>query len=118
VRTLGGLVRGVQAARRGHRYPVPRPLPRRRPAAQADLPDLRRRTGQAPAQIDRLTAQVAQITRRTLAQAERVARNARRALGRRPGDGRLRRLVARLKETTAQTNQLLDQPASDCTATG
>jgi IS5 family transposase len=79
---------------------------------------LRRRTGQAPAEIDRLTAQVAAIARRTLAQAERVARNARRALGRRPGDGRLRRLVARLKETTTQTNQLLDQPASDCAAPG
>src|SRR6266487_3933725 len=39
VRTLGGLVRRVQAARRGHPYPVPRPLPRRRPAALADLPD-------------------------------------------------------------------------------
>ncbi len=39
----------------------------------------------------------------------RVARNARRALGRRPGDGRLRRLVARLEESTAQTHRLLEQ---------
>jgi transposase, IS5 family len=70
---------------------------------------LRRRTGQAPAEIDRLTAQVAAIARRTLAQAEQVARNARRARAKRPDDGRLRRLVERLEETTAATHRLLDQ---------
>jgi transposase, IS5 family len=70
---------------------------------------LRRRTGQAPAEIDRLTAQVAVIARQTVAQAEQVARNARRTLATRPGDGRLGRLVGRLDETTAATHRLLDQ---------
>ena len=44
-----------------------------------------------------------------MAQAEQVARNARRALATRPGDGRLVRLVGRLDETTAATRRLLDQ---------
>jgi transposase, IS5 family len=70
---------------------------------------LRRRTGQAPAEIDRLTAEVAAIARQTVAQAEQVARNARRTLATRPGDGRLGRLVGRLDETTAATRRLLDQ---------
>ena len=70
---------------------------------------LRRRTGQAPAEIDRLTAQVAAIARRTLVQAEQVTRNARRARATRPDNGRLRRLVCRLEETTAATHRLLDQ---------
>jgi hypothetical protein len=78
---------------------------------------LRRRTGQAPVEVDRLTAQVAAIARRTVAQGERVTRNARRALRRRPGDGRLRRLVARLEETATLTHRLLAQTASDCAAT-
>jgi IS5 family transposase len=109
VRTLGGLVRGVHA--RGAATHTP--FRDRSRAAGRRLKQisrtLRRRTGRAPAEIDRLTAQVAAIARRTLAQAERVARNARRTLGRRPGDGRLRRLVARLEETTTQTHRLLDQ---------
>lgn len=41
----------------------------------------RRRTGQAPAEIDRLTGEIASIARRALGQAPQVARNARRALG-------------------------------------
>jgi transposase, IS5 family len=44
-----------------------------------------------------------------VAQAEQVARNARRTLAKRPGDGRLGRLVGRLDETTAATRRLLDQ---------
>jgi transposase, IS5 family len=109
VRTLGGLVRRIHA--RGAATHTP--FRDRSRAAGRRLKQisrtLRRRTGRAPAEIDRLTAQVAQIARRTLAQAVRVARNARRALGRRPADGRLRRLVARLEEATAQTNRLLEQ---------
>ena len=67
VRTLGGLVRRVHA-----RGAATRTLFRDRSrAAGRRLKQisrtLRRRTGQAPAQIDRLTAQVAQIARRTLA---------------------------------------------------
>jgi IS5 family transposase len=70
---------------------------------------LRRRTGQAPAEIDRLTAEVAALARQTVAQAEQVARNARRGLAKRPGDGRLERLAGRLDETTAATHRLLTQ---------
>jgi transposase, IS5 family len=70
---------------------------------------LRRRTGQAPVEIDRLTAQVAAIARRALTQAERVGRNARRARAKRSSDGRLRRLVERLEEATAATRRLLAQ---------
>jgi transposase, IS5 family len=44
-----------------------------------------------------------------VAQAEQVVRNARRALAKRPGDGRLGRLVGRLDETTTATCQLLEQ---------
>jgi transposase, IS5 family len=44
-----------------------------------------------------------------VAQAEQVARNARRARATRPDDGRLRGLVARLEQTTAATHRLGDQ---------
>jgi transposase, IS5 family len=59
--------------------------------------------------VDRLTAEVAGIARRTLRQAERVARGARRAAARHPDDGRLVRLADRLDETTTVTRRLLDQ---------
>jgi transposase, IS5 family len=70
---------------------------------------LRRRTGWAPAEVDRLTAEVAGIARRTLRQAERVARGARRAAARHPDDGRLGRLADRLDETTTVTRRPLEQ---------
>jgi IS5 family transposase len=69
---------------------------------------LRRRTGVAMAEVDRLTAQVAGIARLSLCQVQVVARNARRALARRPGDGRLGRLVGELQETVTATARLLD----------
>jgi IS5 family transposase len=96
VRKLGGLVRRVKArgvASRTRFRDRGRAAGRRLKQISRTL---RRRTGQAPAEIDRLTGQVAGIARRTLGQAEQVARNARRTLGRRPGDGRLRRLLDRL----------------------
>jgi transposase, IS5 family len=109
VRTLGGLVRRVRrrgaATRTAFRD---RSRAARRRLWQISR-TLRRRTGQAPAEIDRLTAQVAAIARRTLVQAEQVARNARRARAKWPDDGRLRRLVGRLEETTAATHRLLAQ---------
>jgi IS5 family transposase len=61
------------------------------------------------AEVDHLTAQVAAIARRTLRQVQVVARNARRAGARRPGDGRLGRLVGELAETIAATERLLVQ---------
>jgi transposase, IS5 family len=109
VRKLGGLVRRVKgrgaAIRIGFRDRS-RSAGRRLKQISRTL---RRRTGQAPAEVDRLTAEVAGIARRTLGQAERVARNARRALGKRPGDGRLRRLLGRLEQTTTLTRRLLAQ---------
>jgi transposase, IS5 family len=109
VRKLGGLVRRVKArgaaSRTGFRDRS-RSAGRRLKQISRTL---RRRTGQAPAEVDRLTAEVAAIARRTLGQAERVARNARRARRARPKDGRLRRLVERLEETTSLTRRLLDQ---------
>jgi transposase, IS5 family len=109
VRKLGGLVRRVKAGgaatRTGFRDRS-RSAGRRLKQISRSL---RRRTGQAPAEIDRLTAEVAAIGRRTLRQAEQVARNARRARRARPGDGHLGRLVERLEETTTLTHRLLDQ---------
>jgi transposase, IS5 family len=109
VRKLGGLVRRIHgrgAATRTAFRDRSRSAGRRLKQISRTL---RRRTGQAPADIDRLTAQVAAIARRALAQAERVARNARRARAKRSSDGRLRRLVQRLEETTAHTHRLLAQ---------
>ena len=109
VRTLGGLARRLK--QRGAATRIP--FRDRSRAAGRRLKQisrtLRRRTGQAPAEIDRLTAEVAAIARQTVAQAEQIARNARRALATRPGDGRLGRLVGRLDETTAATHRLLAQ---------
>jgi len=70
---------------------------------------LRRRTGVAMGEVDRLTGEVARIARRSLRQVQVVARNARRARRRRPGDGRLGRLVGELEETIAHTERLLAQ---------
>jgi transposase, IS5 family len=70
---------------------------------------LRRRTGVAMAEVDRLTGEVARIARHTLEQMQVVAGNARRAVTRRPGDGRLGRLVGELDETIGQTHRLLAQ---------
>jgi transposase, IS5 family len=109
VRTLGGLARRIRgrgaATRTGYRNRSRAAGRRLRQISRT----LRRRTGQAPAEIDRLTAEVAAIARQSVAQAEQVARNARRALAKRPSDGRLGRLVGRLDETTAATRRLLAQ---------
>jgi IS5 family transposase len=109
VRKLGGLVRRVKdrgaATRTGFRD---RSRSAGRRLKQISL-TLRRRTGQAQAEVDRLTAEVAAIARRTLTQVERVAHAARRTRRVRPGDGHLGRLVERLEETTSLTRRLLDQ---------
>jgi IS5 family transposase len=70
---------------------------------------LRRRSGVAMAEVDRLTGEVARIARHTLREVQVVARNARRARRHRPGDGRLGRLVGELAETIAATERLLAQ---------
>jgi transposase, IS5 family len=60
-------------------------------------------------EVDRPTGEVARIARHTLRDVQVVARTARRARRRRPGDGRLGRLVDELEETIAATGRLLTQ---------
>jgi IS5 family transposase len=99
VRKLGGLVRRVKgrgAASRTRFRDRGRAAGRRMKQLARTL---RRRTGVAMGEVDRLTGEVAAIARQSLRQVQVVARNARRALARRPGDGRLGRLVGELEET-------------------
>jgi transposase, IS5 family len=106
VRKLGGLVRRVKARGAASRT---RFRDRGRAAGRRMkrlARTLRRRTGVAMAEVDRLTGEVAQIARHTLGQVQAVARNARRTLGRRPGDGRLGRLVGELQETIDANQRL------------
>jgi transposase, IS5 family len=110
VRKLGGLVRRVKG--RGGRCqpdPVPRPWPGRRPADEAAGPhaapahrggDGRGGPAHRPDRSDRAAH---------LGEVQVVARNGRRALTRRPGDGRLGRLVGELEETICATERLLAQ---------
>jgi IS5 family transposase len=109
VRKLGGLVRRIKgrgAASRTRFRDRGRAAGRRMKQLARTL---RRRTGVAMAEVDRLTGEVARIARQSLGQVQVVARNARRALARRPGDGRLTRLVGELEETISQTQRLLAQ---------
>jgi IS5 family transposase len=109
VRKLGGLVRRVKGrgvASRTRFRDRGRAAGRR---MQQLARTLRRRTGVAMGEVDRLTGEVAGIARQTLRQVQTVARNARRALARRPGDGRLTRLVGELDETIIHTGRLLAQ---------
>jgi transposase, IS5 family len=109
VRKLGGLVRRIKgrgAAGRTRFRDRGRAAGRRMKQLARTL---RRRAGVAMGEVDRLTGEVAQIARHTLWQVQVVARNARRARTRRPGDGRLGRLVGELEETIAATGRLLAQ---------
>jgi IS5 family transposase len=109
VRKVGGLVRrlkGRGAASRTRFRDRGRAAGRRMKQLARTL---RRRTGVAMSEVDRLTGQVAAIARQTLGEVRVVARNARQALARRPGDGRLARLVGELEETISQTQRLLAQ---------
>jgi transposase, IS5 family len=109
VRKLGGLVRRIKArgAASKTRFRDRGRAAGRRLTQLART--LRRRTGVAMAEVDRLTGEVAGIARQSLEQVLVVARNARRALARRPGDGRLGRLVGELDETIVQIQRLLAQ---------
>jgi transposase, IS5 family len=109
VRKLGGLVRRIKARGAASRT---RFRDRGRAAGRRMKQlarTLRRRTGVAMSEVDRLTGEVARIARRTLREVQVVAGNARRALARRPGDGRLGRLVGELDETITVTRRLLAQ---------
>jgi transposase, IS5 family len=109
VRKMGGLVRRVKG-----RGAVSRTRFRDRGRAAGRrmkqlARTLRRRTGVAMGEVDRLTGEVARIARHTLREVQVVARNARRARRHRPDDGRLGRLVGELEETIAATERLLVQ---------
>jgi transposase, IS5 family len=109
VRKLGGLVRRVKARGAASRT---RFRDRGRAAGRRMKQlarTLRRRTGVAMAEVDRFTGEVAQIARQSLREVQAVLRNARGGLARRPGDGRLGRLVGELDETIRQTQRLLAQ---------
>jgi transposase, IS5 family len=109
VRKLGGLVRRVKARGAASRTQF-RDRGRAAGRRMKQLArTLRRRTGVAMAEVDRLTGEVAAIARHTLRQVQVVARNARSGLARRPGDGRLGRLIGELQETIAATERLLAQ---------
>ena len=115
IRTTGGLVRRLKA-----RGVAPRTRFRDRGRAAGRrmrqlAQTLRRRTGLALDEVDRLTGQVAGLARQTLQDVQAVARNAHRALVRRPADGRLRRLVAELDQTIVATQRLLAQTAQRLT---
>jgi transposase, IS5 family len=109
VRKLGGLVRRIKARGAAGRT---RFRDRGRAAGRRMKQlahSLRRRGGEAMAEVDRLTGEVAGLARQTLGQVQAVVRNARRARRRRPGDGRLGRLVGELEETIGLTGRLLAQ---------
>jgi IS5 family transposase len=109
VRTVGGLVRRLKARGAGRRTAFrdrSRSAGRRmRQLAQT----LRRRTGVAIGEVDRLTAEVAGIARRTVGEVAAVQRAAHRATARRPGDGWLARLTGQLDRTVTLTGRLLGQ---------
>jgi IS5 family transposase len=109
VRTLGGLVRRLKArgaARRIAFRDRSRSAGRRlRQLAQT----LRRRSGVAMGEVDRLTAEVATIARQSLREVAAVGRAAHRASARRPGDGWLARLAGQLDQTVTLTGRLLWQ---------
>ncbi|HXQ57760.1 MAG TPA: transposase, partial [Actinomycetes bacterium] len=109
VRKLGGLVRRIKgrgAASRTRFRDRGRAAGRRMKQLARTL---RRRSGVAMGEVDRLTGEVATIARRTLREVQVVADNARRVRRRRPGDGRLARLVGELEETIIATQRLLAQ---------
>lgn len=109
VRKLGGLVGRIKAhggaTRTGFRDRSRSAGRRLRQLNQT----LRRRSGDAMAEVHRFTAELAQIATSTLQQAGGVAANARRALTRRGGRGRLVGLVGELEEVMAHTGRVLEQ---------
>jgi IS5 family transposase len=117
VRKLGGLVRRVKgrgAASRTRFRDRGRAAGRRMKQLARTL---RRRTGVAMAEVDRLTGEVAGIARRTLKQVQVLARNARWARRRRPGDGRLARLSANWRRPSPRPSGCWPRPTSALMAT-
>ncbi|MFF3249411.1 ISNCY family transposase [Streptomyces sp. NPDC002870] len=110
VRKLGQLVRRIKAAGAARRT---RFRDRSRSAGRRVKEisrTLRRRTGQAMGEIDRLTGEIATVARATLREVAAVETNARRTLGKRPS-GQLAHLLGELAESVAGTRRLLEQTA-------
>jgi transposase, IS5 family len=109
VAKLGGLVRRVKArgvAKRTAFRDRGRAAGRRmRRLAQT----LRRRSGQAMAEAQRVTGALARLASQTLREVAAVRRSIRQTLARRPGDGRLGQLVGELDATIGHTQRLLEQ---------
>ena len=109
VRKLGGLVRRIKgrgAASRTRFRDRGRAAGRRMKQLARTL---RRRTGVAMAEVDRLTGEVARDRAAHLAAGAGGGAQRPPGLARRPGDGRLGRLVGELEETIAATERLLAQ---------
>lgn len=70
---------------------------------------LRTRTGEGKAKVERLTAELAGLARTAARDAEGVLRNAARKLKEDPGNGRLARALAELKELLARSARVLYQ---------
>jgi transposase, IS5 family len=107
---LGGLVRRVKArgAARQTRFRDRGRAAGRRMRKLGQT--LRRRSGEAAmAEVQQVTAELARLASQTLRQVRPVWRNARRALRRRPQDGRLARLVGELEATMTHSRRLLAQ---------
>jgi len=111
VTTIGGLVRRLKAhgmASRTRFRDRSRSAGRRlRQLAQT----LRRRTGVAVGEVDRLTAELARIARHSVREVAGVQRAAHRTTARRPADGWARRLAGQLDQTVVLTQRLLRQTA-------
>jgi transposase, IS5 family len=109
VRKAGGLVRRIKARGAASRTAF-RDRGRAAGRRMRQLAhSLRRRSGNAMAEVDRLTGEVAGLARQMLREVQAVVRNTRRGLGHRPGDRRLGRLLGELQETMDHTDRLLGQ---------
>jgi IS5 family transposase len=72
---------------------------------------LRRRTGEAKEEVLAITGELAELATTALVEAKAVVRNARRALRRRCGEGKLRRMVDDLDMTIARVQRVITQTA-------
>lgn len=111
-RAVGAVGRAVARIKEAGGAPATKFRDRKRSAGKkmrAITGNIKRRTGERKTQVERLTADVAAIARKTLRDARRVLANAQRKLRCDPRNGRLRRWVAHLKELLALTERALYQ---------
>jgi IS5 family transposase len=118
VRKLGGLVRRIKArgaARRTRFRDRGRAAGRRMKQLARTL---RRRTGVAMGEVDRLTGEVAGIARQSLEEVQAVLHNARRAGARRSGDGGWVGWSASWRRRSRRPSGCWPRPTSAWPATG